>query len=320
MKRLWRQHRYILMLIAFLPLLLSTIWMEGPKNDADDASVPAVAPLLASDSHGHYLFAAISAGGFLLATLCLFNRVRARTLSLISVGLFTGTIGIFLLYTVQAMSTEAAQETWSGDSNMVLINYTLRAIAYSYRASDNNSGNIEMQIIAYVFGVGLCEELTKILPIVFLLRRSPQLAIADATALGFISGVGFGIQEAILYSQRDYNGSAPMGIYVVRFVSLVAMHGMTTAAAAGIVVRKKLPLTASWRYLGSLIWAIFPAMLLHGLYDTFCSRSNMAWATVVALLQFGLLSYQIESNHVNESLLQQDGIEPAQSMLPGGRR
>jgi RsiW-degrading membrane proteinase PrsW (M82 family) len=287
MKRVLFNSRYLLLLLAFTPLLWWTV-SNGQEQETQ--------PLLSLGSHMDYLFAAISAALFLTAALWLFKRVRVRLPLLLATGAFTGTIGVLLLLAVQSIAVEATHERWSGSRNFIFINYVLRAIAYSYHASSDSSGTIEFQVVAYVCGVGLCEELVKLLPVLWLLRRRPQLAIADSVLVGFVSGVGFGIAEGIHYSELYYNGRDSATIYVVRFLSLVAMHGVATATAGALAVRHDLPLTAQWSYFGRLIWVISPVMLLHGLYDTFCDRGATGWALLVVFLLFGVFAYQIESS------------------------
>lgn len=51
-----------------------------------------------------------------------------------------------------------------------------------------------------------------------------------------------------------------------------------------------------WAYLGRLVWAIFPVMVLHALYDTLVGHRDLVWwAFFTAVTIFGLLVYQIET-------------------------
>jgi RsiW-degrading membrane proteinase PrsW (M82 family) len=118
----------------------------------------------------------------------------------------------------------------------------------------------------------------------------------DARAIGFLCGIGFGVAEGILYSQRNYNGSEGAAIYAVRFLSLVGFHGLATATAAEIAARYRLPLSFDWRCFGRLVWIISPVMLLHAVYDTFCSRNESGWALLIVFMLFGIFTYQVESS------------------------
>ena len=58
-----------------------------------------------------------------------------------------------------------------------------------------------------------------------------------ACLLGLASGIGFGVSEGIMYSSTQYNGWSGSDIYIVRFVSCVALHAMW-AASVGIAIAR----------------------------------------------------------------------------------
>jgi hypothetical protein len=97
MKNVLRRFRYLLLLLAFVPITLFTVSDQNARSSgaADGAMtyVP-VRPFLASDSHMHYLFAAISSAVFLAGAMYLLDRVRVGIGKLLSVGVFTGTLGV----------------------------------------------------------------------------------------------------------------------------------------------------------------------------------------------------------------------------------
>src|SRR5207244_3665732 len=87
----------------------------------------------------------------------------------------------------------------------------------------------------FTFGVGLCEELVKAIPILCATSMERKLDWRGACAWGLASGVGFGVAEGIMYSSDYYNGIAGFDIYLVRFLSCVALHASWTAAVAVMI-------------------------------------------------------------------------------------
>jgi RsiW-degrading membrane proteinase PrsW (M82 family) len=289
--------RHFLLLLAFVPFAVLVVLMPQRQENAGIARIGARddGALLAADSNVHWVFAAISFTIFFAAGHSLFERKRAAARGMLASAAFTATLGITLLLTVQRIASDSIHETWYGNGYTVLLNYVFRGIAFSYRAVHDDGGPLELQVIGYIFGVGLCEEITKLLPVLFAISRRPGYSATDARVIGFMSGIGFGVAEGILYSQRDYNGSAPAIAYAVRFLSVVAMHGLATATAGGLVVRHQLEEELGRKYFVKLVWVIFPVIVLHAVYDTFCSRGLLAWALAVELTLFGMLAYQIGS-------------------------
>jgi hypothetical protein len=100
-----------------------------------------------------------------------------------------------------------------------------------------------------------------------------------------------------MYCSRYYNGISPADIYIVRFVSCVALHAIWTAAV-GI---------STWRrqdtIQGDLDWGSFSLsvlqilavpMILHGLYDTLLKKDFDVWALAVGAASFAWLVIQVE--------------------------
>ena len=80
-------------------------------------------------------------------------------------------------------------------------------------------------IIGYTLGVGLTEELSKSIAA----RVDSFDGLWNRAGLGFASGIGFGVAEAVLYSYRDYAGHSDWTMYVVRFVFCVGFHGVMSS-------------------------------------------------------------------------------------------
>jgi RsiW-degrading membrane proteinase PrsW (M82 family) len=302
MMRVLFKFRHCLLLAAFIPFAIVTWQTPNETGDAADMWLAAKTqvPLLAADSNMHLLFAAASLAVFFTAAILLLDREKERPSTLLATALFTSTVGVLLLVTLQHLAKNSTHEQASGDRDRVLIHYLLQGIAYSYQGINQNDGSFVLQVIAYIFSVGLCEEITKLLPVLYRARHE-GLAEADARVLGFMSGVGFGVAEGILYSHTQYNGAAGAITYEVRFLSVVAMHALATATAAGWVVRYHVARQSGWGYFVKLVWVILPVMALHALYDTFCSRNQLQWALATDVILFGLLAHQIDTQEMRGS-------------------
>ncbi len=293
--------RYAFLSMAFVPL----IWVKlkasvGMNAMSEDAAAGQARPFLPEGSPLPWAFALLSAGVFVTAAVLLLDRQRIRLKSLLVAGLFTATIGIALLLGFQRLAAYETDFEVSGNATAVIMHYLLVAIAYCYQLTQQNDGNIWIEALAYTMSVGLCEEITKLLPVLFRLQRD-ALSGTDARILGFVSGVGFGVAEGVHYSQHFYNGSAAGTAYLVRFVSCVVFHGFATASAASLVVRHRVDDAAGWSYLGKLVWAILPVMVLHALYDTWLGHQDLVlWALCAAVGMFLLLMYQIETKRWRE--------------------
>ena len=126
------------------------------------------------------------------------------------------------------------------------------------------------QVIGFVLGVGIFEELVKLLPVYFFLKYSKEPLLPQTVVFyGLISGIGFGVFEGVIYqinvnSKLDYNTSFFMNI--ARLTSLPFLHAVWTGISSYFISFSFLyPIK---RYSMWLL-AIFIPAILHGLYDVF---------------------------------------------------
>jgi RsiW-degrading membrane proteinase PrsW (M82 family) len=247
------------------------------------------------DSSMHWVYGAITAAGFLLLTLAFFSVERAKPLHLLGIGLFTGTVGIVFLLIVQFCSQFRFGRIY-GRGWFALILLILAFIGWSYRSALDPGSNFFLSALGFTFGVGLCEELTKAIPLLFYFHRDATMGWRGACLWGLASGIGFGVSEGIMYSANTYNGLTEGEAYVVRFVSCVALHAMW-AASVGIAIARNLETyeeaADEERALFTLRVLAVP-MVLHGLYDTLLKKDMNVGALLVALISFGWLAMQIE--------------------------
>lgn len=282
--------------------------METNQGNANDifAALPDArieGALLPRHSWMHWLYAVVAAASFFGLLLLVFSRRSVHPLELLLVGLFTATIGIAFLLAVQYLAIWTQGAWLRGRSFVVVIFYVLKFIGFSYRSALDPDSNFVLSFLGFTFGVGLCEELCKALPLLCLFRRNRGLTWRAACLWGLATGVGFGVSEGITYSADFYNGIHSGGIYLVRFLSCVALHAMWSAAV-GILLYHRREL-----YQGDLEWTEFTlallrvlavAMILHGLYDTLLKKNLNGWALLVALASFAWLAWLIESSRGEE--------------------
>ena len=244
---------------------------------------------LPKDTWAHWIFAAIAAVCLWGAILFLYPIGNASSAQLWKIGLFTGTIGILLLLGIQYIAVFTQGFVIVGRGLLTLLFYILKFIGFSYRAALDPNYGFLMSMLGFTFGVGLCEELFKALPLIWHYRRKATLDLRGAIAWGLASGIGFGISEGIMYSSDFYNGVSTSGIYVVRFVSCVALHAVWTGATAVILYRRQQELRdveAWWGWAVPVLKILAISMVLHGLYDTLLKRDMEFWAVLTAAASF----------------------------------
>jgi RsiW-degrading membrane proteinase PrsW (M82 family) len=320
------RHAYLLFLAAFAPLAffrdadphdvekrirataravpeLASLLAHGGATDAEICRVlPAhkiVGAHLACHSFVPWAYAAAAATLFLIAIRLLFPS-PARTRALLGIGAFTGTVGMVLLIAFQYVA-EYSQGLWIHGFNVaVLLFYIVKFIGFSYRAALDPSNGLVLSFVGFTCGVGLCEELTKALPVLHRLRRRPDgvdVTATEAAAWGLASGVGFGVAEGIHYAATYYDGFATWPIYVVRFVSCVGLHATWSGAVGYTFFEERAVLRADRRpldWLVLLVRLLFVPMVLHGLYDTLLKRDMDGTALVIAIVSFVWLGGALE--------------------------
>ncbi len=245
----------------------------------------------------HWLYGAVAAAGFWIFTLLLFPVEKRTPHHLLLVGLFTGTCGIVLLLGFQ-VAASATQGVWlHGRSVILIVFYIVKFIGWSYASASDPDSNLLLSLVGFTCGVGLCEELCKALPLLGYYRRDARMGWRGAALWGLASGAGFGVAEGIMYSSRSYNGIAPLDIYVVRFVSCVALHAIWTASVGITMWRRQVTIQGDldWTTYALAILQIFAVpMVLHGLYDTLLKKDLELWALAVGVATFAWFALQVE--------------------------
>ena len=251
---------------------------------------------LARDTAVHWIYAAIATTGFLLWLSLCFSVERANPVHLLGVGIFTSTVGILFLLAVQFCAMIRIGRIRGGGVVMILF-LIMMFIGWSYESANDPETGFLLSAFGFTFGVGLCEEFTKAIPMFFWFRRYSEVGWRGACVWGLASGIGFGIAEGVMYSSRYYNGISGGEIYLVRFVSCVALHAMW-AGSVGIAIARRVDEyqeiddAAGFGLFAVKVMAV--PMVLHGFYDTLLKKDMNGWALVVALLSFAWLAWHIE--------------------------
>ncbi len=259
--------------------------------------------LLPRKTHVHWAFALVSAAGFLGTILVLFPRGRETAKHLLVAGAFTGTLGILLLLAVQwiAFSTQGVWLRGGGRAALILL--VLKFIGFSYRAALDPENGVIASFFGFTCGVGLCEELSKQLPVIAHYWNGGSMSWRSAALWGMASGIGFGVSEGITYSSDFYNGSEGGQIYAVRFVSCVALHAFWAAAAAIALSKDGTTLSRADHQTIAfpILKAIAIPMALHGAYDTLLKKDLGIAAFVMAVASFAWLAFQIERSRKEDA-------------------
>lgn len=129
-----------------------------------------------------------------------------------------------------------------------------------------------LSALGYVFGVGFTEELVKLLPLLFILRKAKEPLIPQTMVFyGLMSGIAFGVFEGVQYqmtvnAEQTYDVSFFLNI--ARLTSLPFLHACWCGIAGYFLAFAHL--YPKYRH-GLYVLAIAIPMLIHGLYDTFSS-------------------------------------------------
>lgn len=147
-----------------------------------------------------------------------------------------------------------------------------------------------LDAIGYILGVGITEELAKLIPLLIISSRAKQPLIPQTLVFyGLMCGIAFGVHEGVDYqlninSTLEYTESFILNIS--RLTSLPFMHAIWCGIAGYFISFAKLyP-----KYRRSLYaLALCVPALLHGLYDSLVSTNVLFTVLGVALAFIGVI-------------------------------
>jgi RsiW-degrading membrane proteinase PrsW (M82 family) len=332
--RVWRGSLYMLFLLAFIPLVISVFFSSNDKPldrlqrtidslPADNrakadrslqlakegqASLDDVfqyipdhkveGAWLPRETESHIALSIVTFVGFMFLLVVCFPKGYSRLVLMLLIALFTGTFGIMLLLLVQLCSSSGLAVVAAGPFGIIIA-----LIGISYRVALDPAMPFFTSFLGFTFGVGLCEEIIKALPIFLMFLGRKRLRWHQCCALGMASGVGFGVAEGLHYASAFYNGLFPQEIYYVRFISCTMLHAVWAGAAALFLHRFQKLTRGNLTFLDGfyrLLILISIPMVLHGLYDTLLKKDIDGIALAVALVSFGWLAIMIETAREKE--------------------
>lgn len=156
----------------------------------------------------------------------------------------------------------------------------------------------------WVFGVGLPEEVCKMLALIYLARNNEPFQPQTMLYYGLMAGLGFGIYEGVEYQRWTNLGIARgVGEYyilnVVRLTALPFIHAIWTAIA-GYFIGFAYQYPARKR--GLLIIAVACPAFLHGTYNTVTAVSVFSSLGVALVSVFALNLYLAKSRDFERAL------------------
>jgi RsiW-degrading membrane proteinase PrsW (M82 family) len=206
--------------------------------------------------------------------ICVFIRpVRFPQRQAIGALFFTmlvGLVGLLLFQQLAEFCLHWHNRNLGKANGLVLI---FKVIGQAYQSIHSTS--VFEKLFGYIAGVGFCEETTKLLPLFYLIfrdrTRTGEPDYRSFLIVGFFSGLGFGIGEAI-YAYAPWS-KIPNPIYasnVIRWFACVPSHGIYTVIDAAFLwllapmIRKT---KGVYRQAGICALVVLCAAILHGIYD-----------------------------------------------------
>jgi RsiW-degrading membrane proteinase PrsW (M82 family) len=187
--------------------------------------------------------------------------------------------GMILRQTMRATNVAVREIAATAITTVVLVTIYMQ-VAYAVGFSRlqeywTNSNDIVVGILANTLLVGVVEELLKAAPLLFaFLQRGMPTTPRAAAFLGGVSGLAFGVAEAVqysfMYSQGQQNGQLNYGSYLavqlLRFISSPLLHALWSAVT-GYFIGLAATFPARSRVL--VVVAIGGVAAIHGLFDEF---------------------------------------------------
>ena len=280
-------------MFAILPMLAS--WtLENEGVNINELSQESVILLSAAG----YFLVALNFTFLWSVLLGVWIRPHDRLLrNSIFYALYTGFIGVFLLLAIQGLP--------------VIKDF------YEAFKQGTEDGNLLMLLIGGVFGIGLCEEICKALPVLFFAVKCP-FTKKDFMTMMIASGFGFALSESIIYSfryaesmqrtmsQPELDAVISLFFYVIvlttqvtRFISLPIFHASLSGILGSFIdVGSHAPVKKFLK--GLLLVAV-----IHGVYNAACVFAPMnilVLGFTIALLFYRFKVVEIEDFKIINSL------------------
>jgi RsiW-degrading membrane proteinase PrsW (M82 family) len=171
-----------------------------------------------------------------------------------------------------------------------------------------SSANLLLRWFSFTFGVGVLEEAVKALPVfLFVYKRNEDYPPITFAFAGVISGLAFGVAEAVsysyLYAHSLVRGSFGLGSYIViqllRLITLPLLHACFSSIVGYFIGLASLHQTAP-RAL--MLIGLAVAAVLHGAYNTFSNGWLGVGVAALTLLVF--VAYVRTGDQISEEIAQ----------------
>lgn len=169
------------------------------------------------------------------------------------------------------------------------------------------TGFLPVQLLGYVLGVGVREELTKAIPLFLMAWWTTRMRKPiDGLVLGLMSGVGFAIAENVVYvfltlesalsavGQTGRLGFLIGPIYnnVVRMAMTPFFHGCLSGIFGYFISLATVDRRRRWAL---LVAGLGLSAVLHGLFDTLVGRSPLYGVIIEASTFFLVMTYVLRA-------------------------
>lgn len=157
-------------------------------------------------------------------------------------------------------------------------------------------------MIAFTVGVGITEELCKLLAVSVLLMPSLMIFRCRASLLPYVmAGLAFGVGESFIYFKSYSDAGLDVTMYLIRAIWCVTLHVSWTVIVGKTIINSLKVTPTPEDFLTSKVFdvllLILPAAALHGVYDAFCVHDSMPGAMIVGVISIGW-AYDIFSGYV----------------------
>lgn len=210
---------------------------------------------------------------------------------------FTMLVGLTLLLVFQKVAEASLNmpiRNYGKGTGLVII---LKVIGWAYESIHDE--RLIQRFFGFIAGVGLCEELTKLLPLFYLVlrkpTRTPDLDYRGFLTVGFFSGLGFGIGEAF-YGFAPWSGNLSTDGNILRWFACVpshAIYAVVDAAFLWILAPEIKKVKGLYPRLGLCAWSTAAVAVLHGIYDVLSALPMMGVLldTLSILLMYGVVRF-----------------------------
>jgi tetratricopeptide (TPR) repeat protein len=149
--------------------------------------------------------------------------------------------------------------------------------------------SLPTHVLAFTLSVGPVEEMSKaaagVALCMFMFSYRPRLDRGTILMAFGIAGLGFGIGEAFHYYAQYKQEGDDLSAYLIRCFWCVPLHFSWTVIVGSRAAPKLSALLANEaskfrHYLGVLFVAAIPSIILHGLYDAFCTHGILLYWVV----------------------------------------